>query len=447
MRFLRTLLCVFILSYDYGYCQQTQEVECLCYDPTSSESNKELIKESLFGPGLKIDSFQIRGSVCKYSGLKGFELGEFGVLLSTGSPKNALLIEPIQDLCKEDGSSMCVSISGEEVASGGDVYIPKEYYEDPNNPTDKAEIHDAAIIVFDFEFTDGCDGIFFNYVFASEEYPNYVCSVYNDKFAFYIAEKKDGKSENYEYKNIATIPGTDISVEINSVNSGLCGDSANSPNEIMGKYTDLFVKNDPTTAFNGRTIPLSASVRLDPNKVYHAYIIVADFVDSNYDSGVFFKGNGIFGRKCPTISAQCENGVSKYEVETESSSDAIESYQWLKNGQPIENETGNTCTAQDNSTYSVDIKYGSGYFINVIAPKERCCSANGEITINGEVVDGSLSVCKDKVLNIEYSHGNQLTNPQYEWTFTDVSEIDTFTSSNLSITAKKNGNCQVETFV
>lgn len=423
MRFLRTLLFVIILSYDYAYCQTQVDY---CYDKSSSSESEEKIKASLFGTGLKIENFQILGSVCKYSDLEDFELGGSGVLLSTGNSNTAL-------------SSTKDKISGidnEDYDIAEDI---KKLFKTENSE----EIHDAAIIEFDFEFEGGCDGLFFNYVFASEEYPEYVCSKFNDKFAFYIAEKNDTVNG---YNNIATIPGTDISVAINSINGGNCGaDYQKRESCYLEEYSDLYTENYNNMIFNGRTSPLSASVKLDPNKEYHAYIIVADFGDSDYDSGVFFKEKGIFGRKCPTISVQCENGVSKLKVENESNngqnSDSINSYQWLKDGQPI--ETGNTCIAQDKSTYSVNIKYESGYFINVVAPKERCCSANGEITINGEVVEGSLSVCKNKVMNIEYSHGNQLANPQYEWTFTDVSETDTFTSSNLSITAKKTGTVRL----
>lgn len=408
MRFLRTLLFVIILSYDYAYCQTQVDY---CYDKSGSSESEEKIKASLFGTGLKIENFQILGSVCKYSDLEDFELGDSGVLLSTTDTTKKIIEADILKLYNSENSI----------------------------------IFDATIIEFDFEFEGGCDGLFFNYVFASEEYPEFVCSRFNDKFAFYIAEKNDTVNG---YNNIATIPGTDISVAINSINGGECGSNYNKnkcESCYLKEYTDLFIDSCNIMNFNGRTRPLSASVKLDPNKEYHAYIIVADFVDSNYDSGVFFKEKGIFGRKCPTISVQCENGVSKLKVENESNngqnSDSINSYQWLKDGQPI--ETGNTCIAQDKSTYSVNIKYESGYFINVVAPKERCCSANGEITINGEVVEGSLSVCKNKVMNIEYSHGNQLANPQYEWTFIDVSETDTFTSSNLSITAKKTGTVRL----
>ncbi len=503
MRFLRTLLYVFILSCGYGYCQP-QIVVC----------DASTIKESLFGDGLEIENFQVTGFVCKYSGLDSFVSNncDYGVILSTGNPSG---IFSNIDIMSTGGNSF------QDIPDGiRNLYNPRNL-----------KLYDAAIIEFDFKLTGGCDGIFFNYVFASEEYPGnppetypgFVCSKYNDKFAFYYAnaEKVDGIYVYNNYNNIATIPGTDISVEINSINNGICSYKSDNPDyynpypELMGKYTNLFVVQDATTSYNGHTVPLSASVKLSPGSTYHAYIIVADFSDEALDSGVFFKGKGIFGRKCPTISVQCEDGVSTLKVENESNNGTIISYQWLKNGQPIvggtgdtyiaqdnsiysvnityedgsfinviapekecptinvqcengistlkvENEsnngtiisyqwlkngqpivggTGDTYIAQDNSIYSVNITYEDGSFINVIAPGKRCCPTGG-ITINGDVTEGSLSVCKDKVLDIGYTNSNQMTNPQYQWTFTDVSE--TYTSPNFSITAEKTGTLKLK---
>ena len=492
MRFLRTLLYVFILSCGYGYCQP----QVVCCDTS-------IIKESLFGDGLEISHFKMTDStICKYSGLTGFDLGDSGVILSTGSPKMALWHG-------QDGN-MGIRITDNENMVPDNI---KRLYINGYDPEKTMRIHDAAIIEFDFKLTGGCDGIFFNYVFASEEYTSFVCSDFNDKFAFYIAKGKGEDGEILNYKNIATIPGTNASVEINSINNGSCGDGYQP--DTIPDYTNLYTEKYNNIAFNGSTVPLSASVKLSPDSTYHAYIIVADFTDWRYDSGVFFKGKGIFGRKCPTISVQCEDGVSTLRVENGSNNDTIISYQWLKNGQPIvggtgdtyiaqddsiysvnitykdssfinviapgkecptinvqcengistlkvENEsnngtiisyqwlkngqpivggTGDTYIAQDDSIYSVNITYEDGSFINVIAPGKRCCPTGG-ITINGDVTEGSLSVCKDKVLDIGYTNSNQMTNPQYQWTFTDVSE--TYTSPNFSITAEKTGTLKLK---
>ncbi len=67
---------------------------------------------------------------------------------------------------------------------------------------------DAAILEFDFT-SEGGD-LFFQYVFASEEYNEFVNTPFNDVFAFFV----DGT-------NIALVPGTNTPVTVNNVNGGL----------------------------------------------------------------------------------------------------------------------------------------------------------------------------------------------------------------------------------
>jgi len=53
-----------------------------------------------------------------------------------------------------------------------------------------------------------------------EEYPEYVCSEFNDIFAFLLSgPKPDGGS--YNKQNVAIIPDTNLPVAINTVNSGM----------------------------------------------------------------------------------------------------------------------------------------------------------------------------------------------------------------------------------
>ncbi|MCR5498388.1 MAG: hypothetical protein K6F48_11180 [Paludibacteraceae bacterium] len=55
----------------------------------------------------------------------------------------------------------------------------------------------------------------------------------------------------------------------------------------------------------------------------------------------------------------------------------------------------------------------SVYVVNCICPD------NGKITMNGVVVDSSMSVCVGRMLRIGFQPGIQLTNPQYVWKFND----------------------------
>lgn len=151
---------------------------------------------------------------------------------------------------------------------------------------------DAAILEFDFQFEDGTVGgdLFFNYVFGSEEYNEYVDSDYNDVFAFFI-----------EGQNIAIIPGSGgIPVAINNVN---CEDPFNPPS---GDFCNLFNNNDLSDGgpffdfeYDGFTDVFTAQLSgLGPG-THTMQIKIADAGDGILDSGVFLEA-GTFSNAPPT---------------------------------------------------------------------------------------------------------------------------------------------------
>ena len=95
--------------------------------------------------------------------------------------------------------------------------------------------NDAAVLEFDFVAAGGT--ISFEYVFASEEYNEFVGSSFNDVFGFFI----DGQ-------NIALVPGTSTAVSINNVNNGLNSQfyNDNSPDDL-GTPTPFLTQADGFT--------------------------------------------------------------------------------------------------------------------------------------------------------------------------------------------------------
>lgn len=151
---------------------------------------------------------------------------------------------------------------------------------------------DASVLQFDF--VPISDSVKFKYVFGSEEYPNYICSQYNDVFAFFISgpNPSGGSYTNY---NIALIPGTNIPVSVNSVNSGTPGSGFSSSGCTSLAYSNLYVNNalinGTTIAFGGFTTPLVANCKVIPCQTYHMKLAVADGYNGLYDSGVFLQAN------------------------------------------------------------------------------------------------------------------------------------------------------------
>jgi hypothetical protein len=135
----------------------------------------------------------------------------------------------------------------------------------------------------EFDVTPTCSNLQINYVFGSEEYPEYVNMGYNDAFGFFISGPNPGGGTYTNY-NIATVPASGSPVTIDNINS-----STNSA---------YYVNNGGSTiVYDGFTTPLTASVNVTPCQSYHMVIVIADGGDASYDSGVFLSYQGL---TCPT---------------------------------------------------------------------------------------------------------------------------------------------------
>lgn len=126
-----------------------------------------------------------------------------------------------------------------------------------------------------FDFTSTTGNIFFNYVFASEEYPEYVGSSFNDKFQLLL-----------NGQNIAYIPGTTTEVTINNVNAGL-----NSAYYRSNTDGSLDVQYDGLTT----VLTASANGLVGTNSFE---FLIQDIGDSAYDSAVFLEA-GTFSAELP----------------------------------------------------------------------------------------------------------------------------------------------------
>lgn len=136
--------------------------------------------------------------------------------------------------------------------------------------------YDAAWI--SFEFTATQDLIRFNYVFGSEEYPEYVGSPFNDVFGFFLTDLETG-----EMWNLAVLPNTEIPITVNNINHKF--------------NTDFYLENrlgvnnaDTLIQFDGLTQPLIAYSDVVPGRKYRIKIAIADVADNAFDSGVFLEG-------------------------------------------------------------------------------------------------------------------------------------------------------------
>lgn len=151
---------------------------------------------------------------------------------------------------------------------------------------------DAAVLQIDFTTSTG--SLYFNYVFASEEFNEFANSQFNDGFLALL----NGVTLA---DNIALVPGTSLPVEVNTVNGGdPLGTGASNPN--------LFHNNDLSDGgpffdieYDGFTeVFTAAATGLDVNATHTLSMIIQDIPDTLTDSAVLiqagsFSGNPIAG--------------------------------------------------------------------------------------------------------------------------------------------------------
>ncbi|MDX1651699.1 MAG: choice-of-anchor L domain-containing protein [Brumimicrobium sp.] len=160
--------------------------------------------------------------------------------------------------------------------------------------------YNAAILEFDF--IPYSDTVKFEYVFASEEYPEFVGSQFNDVFAFFIS----GPGIPGGTQNMALLPGTTQPVAINNVNngpsnSGPCTNCSYYVNNGTGSNAP-YNSNAQYVQYDGFTTPLKAVSKVECGKMYHLIIAIADVGDGIYDSGIFLAANSLTSEQPVSVS-------------------------------------------------------------------------------------------------------------------------------------------------
>lgn len=223
----------------------------------SPTDNANTLANKILGSGINISKVTYNGTSSAsgtFSGGSSAGIGiNTGIIMTTGDAKTA---------------------ASANNGSPGDL--------DLSNLISGATTNDAASLSIDFTTAGG--DLFFNYVFASKEYNEYVNSQYNDVFGFFL----DGK-------NIALLPGTTTPVAINTVNGGNpIGTSATNP--------ALYNNNTPATfdtGYDGFTDVLTAqALNLTPG-THSIKLAIADTDDSILDSAVFIQGNSFADKPVP----------------------------------------------------------------------------------------------------------------------------------------------------
>jgi gliding motility-associated-like protein len=154
---------------------------------------------------------------------------------------------------------------------------------DLNALPDVNSTNDACVLEFDVAVL--ADTLAFNYIFASEEYLEFVGTSYNDAFGFFISGPGIIGSQN-----IAIIPGTGIPVTINNVNPGSFASLYINNGD---GFTAPFSVNPDYPQYDGATVVMQARAVVTPCQTYHLKLVVADEFDGILDSGVFIEAGSL----------------------------------------------------------------------------------------------------------------------------------------------------------
>ncbi|MEX0274435.1 MAG: choice-of-anchor L domain-containing protein, partial [Flavobacteriaceae bacterium] len=165
------------------------------------------------------------------------------------------------------------------------------------------ETEDACVLSFDI-VPQGTT-IQFDYVFASEEYHEYVFSGFNDVFGFFIS------GPNMSNQNLAILD-SGMPVSVNTVNNGFTEECA-SANEPLGSGVNsfLFVDNceGENIEYDGHTIRLTAmATDLIPCETYTLTMAIADVLDAGFDSAVFIEAGSITSEPVVDFHFEHEDG-------------------------------------------------------------------------------------------------------------------------------------------
>ncbi len=289
---------VFVLAISLSLALSVQAQNAGLETSDLSTQTPEDLVNVLLGGGVTVSNVTYTGTTVSagtFTGGTGIIGFESGIILSSGS---------IQNVVGPNTSDGITTMNG--LAGDGDLtgLIPG------------FKTLDATVLEFDFVPNNNV--ISFQFVFASDEYNEYVNTSFNDVFGFFL-------EVNGLKTNVAVLPGTSTPVSINNVNGGNpLGAGASNP--------DLYINNDLSdgggdidTEMDGLTVVLPVEASVSPGEVNHIKLAIADAGDYILDSNVFIKASSFIdqpvevdtdGDGIPDADDNCPNVINPDQIDS-----------------------------------------------------------------------------------------------------------------------------------
>jgi len=242
---------------------------------THNAFTAQTLVKDIFASGA-CDNIDLIAPIGHPDGLGYFENGtsaiglDKGIILATGPTWHAA------------GPNNATDTSGDLPGGGGDSNLAR---------LASGQVLDAVGLEFDFIPLDSF--VRFRYVFASEEYCEFVGSEYNDVFGFFVSGPCIAGPFPNQAENVALIPGTTDFVAINSVNfdrnpAYYIHNERSQDQEHCG-LTSINTPHLQQLEYDGFTTVLTAELKLEPCQTYHIRLVVGDVADAFFDSAVFLE--------------------------------------------------------------------------------------------------------------------------------------------------------------
>lgn len=269
---------------------------------------ESLVRNVLLGTGVEISNVRFNG------GTTIRDINVIGMFSTGNTPTNLGMSEGL--ILGTGDVAIAIGPNDDEGASDWDYW--GEYSCAPLENI-ISDLYDETVLEFDF--IPYSDSIKFEYIFASEEYPEFVCSSFNDVFGFFLTGQNPNAGQPaYNNKNIALIPNSDIPITINNVNGGSMPEDWwwEEPEDCNLSNSMYYVDNTygQWVQYDGYTVPLTASARVVPHTTYHLIIAIADATDNSYDSGVFLKANSLTSITDTIYDTICYGGCYQFFDDT-----------------------------------------------------------------------------------------------------------------------------------
>uniref|UniRef100_UPI003750BB1B choice-of-anchor L domain-containing protein n=1 Tax=Flavobacterium sp. TaxID=239 RepID=UPI003750BB1B len=387
----RILLLFLILLFNFSFSQLSVN--------NTTQTPAQLVQNVLLGSGITVSNVKFNGSAANALLIRD-QVGHFtngvstnlgidsGIILATGQAQAAI---------GPNNAGGLTLATANPITGDSDLALLTT-----NTINNKA--------ILEFDFVPIGQNLSFNFVFASEEYPEWTNTGFNDVFGFFLSGPGITGPYTGGAANIALIPSTIVPITINNLNNG----GANlGPCEYCAFYvnngTGVTPALNATIQYDGFTTVIAANAIVQCGMTYHIKLAIANVGDNSLDSAVFlqaqsFNTNPLSFPNDYLIS----NGFAPCAGTTTTINTGLPItvlHSWTLNGNLIVGETGPIITISQPGLYCA-----TAYPYGPACPVTDCitvefqpplpvnppnnlivCSSPFNLTLNTPVVLGALS--------------------------------------------------------